>query len=344
LEGLGLKTVVTGGAGFIGSHLVRRLLDEGREVVIADDFSRGNRLNLLDLGIQTDCHNADLRDLAQTLKVIQGAETVFHLAARIGNVEALHSSETSELEALQTNLVIDANVFRACLMNRVKRLVYASSTAVYPMYRQYRSDVVLSEDDLRLRQRQQFPAPGSDAPDIGVIDPDGGYGWAKLIGEVQLGWMSDIDISIARIFNIYGENGDLGETAHVIPSLIRKAILYPKVEFVVWGDGKQSRDFLYVSDCVEALLSLEEKASNPAPIVNIGSDKPITIGALAEKIVRLSGKDAQIKYDPTKPVGPISRTADISQARARLGWQPRVSIDEGLKRTYAWVEKRMKKA
>ena len=175
-----------------------------------------------------------------------------------------------------------------------------------------------------------------------IVDPDGGYGWAKVMGEIQLGWMKGIDIGIARIFNIYGENQDLGEAAHVVPALIRKAILYPKEEFIVWGDGKQSRDFLYASDCADALLKLEEKASNPPITINVGSDKTVTIGLLAEKIVKLSGKYIKVVYDPTKPVGPRSRTADITKAKALLKWKPRIDLDEGLRRTYAWAEKTVK--
>lgn len=318
-----MKTVVTGGAGFIGSHLVKRLIDQGRDVVIASDFSRGDKNNLKDLGIKIDCHVVDLRDFAQTSRVIQGAETVFHMAARIGSIDYLHGSSLSELEAVQTNLVIDTNVFRACQENKVRRLVYASSAAVYPIDLQQSPNVVMSEETLSYN------------------NPDGGYGWAKLIAEVQLSWMKDIDIGIARIFNVYGENSVLRGSAHVIVDLIRKAILYPKEKFVVWGDGKQSRDFLYVSDCVDALLRLEELASNPPVVVNIGSGKTVSIGTIAKKIASLSGKGMDIIYDVTKPVGPLSRTADISKAKALLDWQPKVSLDSGLKRTYSWVQRRL---
>lgn len=326
-----LKTVVIGGAGFIGSNLARALLDRGGEVLIADDFSRGNRLNLSDLGIQADCQEVDLRDLSQALEITKEAETVFHLAARVGSLDWLHGSETAELEALQTNLLIDTNTFRACIQNKVKKIIYASSVSVYPIHLQNRHDVVFTEDDC------QIPTEGSETP---IINPEGGYGWAKLLGEIQLSWMKGVEIGIARIFNIYGENGDLGKTSQVVPSLIRKAICYPTEEFIVWGDGKQSRDFLYVSDLVDALLKLEEKASNPPVVVNLGSDKAIPIGELAEKIVKVSGKDIEMRYDTSKPAGPTSRTADITKARALLGWQPRVSLEEGLKRTYTWAAKR----
>ncbi|MDD5037925.1 MAG: NAD-dependent epimerase/dehydratase family protein [Dehalococcoidales bacterium] len=318
-----MKTVVTGGAGFIGSHLVKRLLDQGREVVIADDFSRGSKRNLLDLSIGIDCPKIDLRDFARASKAIRGAEVVFHLAARVGSLDYLHGSDLNELEALQTNLLIDTNVFKACLENKVKKLVYASSVSVYPIDLQQSANVTFSEESLR------------------YINPEGGYGWAKLLGEKQLGWMGNMKTGIARIFNTYGENGELGKTAHVITALMRKAIRHPKEKFIVWGDGKQSRDFLYVSDCIDALLKLEEKASSPPVIVNIGSDKPVTIGSLAKKIVTLSGKDIRTEYDPTRPVGPISRTADIRRAKALLGWEPGVEMAEGLRRTYTWAEKRL---
>jgi len=314
---------VTGGAGFIGSHLARRLVDEGREVVVADDFSRGSVRNLLDSGVRIECPKIDLRNYGRALGVVEGAGVVYHLAARVGSVEYLHGSELAELRTLQDNLVIDVNVFRACVEAGVEKIIYASSVSVYPIDMQQKPGVVLSEDDLS------------------YYNPEGGYGYAKLLGEIQLGWMRDMDIGIARIFTAYGPSEPLDETAHVVPALIRKAVMYPEEGFVVWGSGDQTRSFMYVSDCVEALIRLEEKASNPPIIVNVGSDEEVLIKVIAEKIVEMSGKGIEIRYDLTKPVGPVSRTANIRRAKALLGWQPRVSLDEGLKRTYLWAEKRL---
>ena len=162
------------------------------------------------------------------------------------------------------------------------------------------------------------------------------------MGEIQLSWVKDMDIGIARIFNVYGENEAADENAHVVPALIQKAIGYPSNEFIVWGDGNQSRDFLYVSDAIDALLRLEEKASHPPTIVNIGSHVAVPISALAEEIVKISGKNMSIKYDPSKPVGPISRTADTSRTRALLEWSPKIDLADGLKRTYTWLDKGMR--
>jgi nucleoside-diphosphate-sugar epimerase len=319
-----VKIAVTGGAGFIGSNLVKKLLDKGHDVVIIDDFSRGNELNLRDLKIDTEIRCIDLRNYELTLQRIKGVDVVFHLAARVGSIDYLHDNNWNELEALQSNLLIDANVFRACLENGVKKLVYASSVAVYPIETQDKSEVTFSEESLT------------------HFNPEGGYGWAKLMGEIQLGLMEGTDIGIARIFNVYGENSALDKSSHVVTSLIRKAIRYPQEKYIVWGNGQQTRDFLYVSDCVEALTKLSGKLAKAPLIVNIGSDKAIKISMLAEKIARISGKDMEIIYDTTKPMGPLSRTSDNRQARALLDWEPKVSLDEGLKRTYTWEEKRLK--
>ncbi len=329
-----MKTVVTGGAGFIGSHLVRRLVDNGRDVAIASDFSRLGFENLNGLDVRksdVEVRDADLAHYSQASMAVYGADTVFHLAARVGSLEYLHGTETAELEALQQNLAIDANVFRACLEKGVKKLVYASSVAVYSMGSQSGHQAVFKEGDLDLSQDQ-----------TAAFAPDGGYGWSKLMGEIQLGWTKSLNVGIARIFNIYGINEPIQEKkAHVIGDLIRKVILLEGDTLSVYGDGKQSRDFVYVSDCVEALLKLEQKASSPPITANVGSGQAVSIGTLAEKIVEVSGKKLNIVFDTTKPVGPVSRTADMTNAKTRLGWKPQISIDDGLQSTYEWVEKQL---
>lgn len=318
-----MKTLVTGGAGFIGAHLVRTLVRSGRTVLVADDFSRGRRDRLEDLDVEV--HEIDLRDYREAQSLFRGVHTVFHLAARVGSVWFLHENEDAELEALQTNLALDGSVFRACRLHGVRTIVYASSVSVYPIRRQITDDVVFAERDATW------------------AEPDGGYGWAKVLGEIQLGWMTKLNVGIARLFNVYGEGEEPDENAHVVPSLIRKAILYPEVEFRVWGDGRQKRDLIYVEDVVEALVRLEEVASNPPVTINLGSGTPLDIRTIVEKIICISGKLITPVFEPRALVGPRSRAADITAAKRLLDWEPRVPIDEGLRRTYAWVEEKVGK-
>jgi nucleoside-diphosphate-sugar epimerase len=311
------RTVVTGGAGFIGANLVRALLKRGREVVAADVVSSSKNLQ----GLPITVLRADLRDFNEARKVIQGSDCVYHLAARVGGVGYLHGTQTAELDALQSNLAIDVNVMRACVECQVQKIIYLSSAAVYPI-------------DLQQRQGAHFAEE-----DVAPINPEGGYGWAKLIGEINLDLAESCKSGIARVFNAYGEYSELGKSAQVIPALIRKAINYPTEPFIVWGDGTPTRNFIYIHDCINALLKLEEHASYPPLKVNIGNPtEPVTIKQLAETIISVTGKKIEMTFDPTKPLGPISRTPDIKKAEQELDWKPETRLKEGLERTYKWAE------
>ena len=335
------KTIVTGGVGFIGSHLVKKLIEDGREVVVIDDLSSGSLENLFDLGLKSsnfEFKKLNLTDYRQTLEALKEGETVFHLAARIGGIKFLHGSEFAELLALQENLAIDSNVFRACQKRKIKKIIYPSSSAIYPLEKQYSLGAVFNEDDLKLEPNTQDPKFRFKTS----INPDGGYGLAKLLAEIQLNLMKEARVGIARIFNVYGENEPFGERAHAVSDLIRKSINYPKEEFIVWGDGNQCRDYVYVSDCVDSLIKIEDKISETSPLtVNIGSGKATSIKEIVEKVIEFSGKNITSVYDSKKPVGPLSRTADITRAKQLLNWQPKVSLEDGLKRTYLWIQKKI---
>jgi len=338
-----MKTVVTGGAGLIGSHLVKKLLEQGREVVVIDDLSSGQieKLETLDIDPKDIAfEQVDLRDHKNALKAINGADTVFHLAARIGGIKYLHGDENSELTAWRENLLIDSSVFKACQECGVKKVIYASSSATYPTEKQYLPGTILSEKDLVLDLQAKDPKFLFDLR----VNPDGGYGFAKLLGEMQLNLSTGFRSAMARIFNVYGINEPLDERSHAISDLIRKAMFYPEKGFTIWGDGNQTRDYLYVSDCAEAFLKLEEKISgdyNGPLALNIGSGRGTPIREIAETAIRISGKKIEPEYDLSKPVGPISRTADMSKTKAVLGWEPKISIAEGLEKTYRWIEEKI---
>lgn len=290
-----MRILVCGGHGFLGGCLVTRLRKDGENVTVP---------------------NGDLRDYNYTLWMIKRSDIVYHLAAIVGGEKYLHGSDYAELSTMQANIVIDANVFRACLEAKVKRIIYTSSCAVYPMRRQQFLGTIFSEEDSK------------------IVEPDGGYGWSKVIGENQLSFMQNV--GIIRPFNIYGIGEPLDEHSHVVSDLIRKAIAYPAKKFEVFG-GQQTRDFVYVDDCVDALISLEKKVGSSPIILNIGSGRATSIKELAEKIIEISGKDITPEYIEI-PIRQYSRTADISKAKEVLSWEPRISLDEGLRRTYEWIK------
>jgi GDP-D-mannose 3', 5'-epimerase len=320
------RVAVTGGAGFLGSHIVRRLVADGHEVSIVDDFSSGLVQNLTDLGVERRCARGDLRDYRFAKASLRGAETVYHFAAEVGSVSYLHGSNAQELAAMQSNLVIDANVFKACLENGVKTVIYASSVSVYPFDEQLGSDTRFREEDTERK-----------------VNPEGGYGWSKYIAERQLALMPGTSYGAARIFHAYGKNIYLRpDRSQVIASLIRKALRYPKEEFVVWGDGSQRRCFVYIDDAIDALMRLERHVREQGSlVVNVGSTEETTVRELAERVVALSKKDISMKFDLSKPTGALNRTPDLTRAKQVLGWRPTTRFSNGLETTFEWARGRL---
>jgi GDP-D-mannose 3', 5'-epimerase len=319
------RVAVTGGAGFLGSHIAARLMAKGDEVTVIDDFSAGSVQNLRDVGAILRAVKGDLKDYAFARRSLRRADVVFHFAAEVGSVQYLHGSAENELAAMQANLVIDANVFRACLENRVKTIIYASSVSVYPFDLQQGGEAPFKEDDSER------------------VNPEGGYGWSKVVAEKQLSLMPGVRSGVARIFHAYGKNIYLNpDRSQVIGSLIRKAIRFPREDFVVWGDGNQRRCFVYIDDALDGLFALwshVEKKGNLT--VNIGSTEEVTVLELARRVVALSGKDIKVKFDPTKPKGALNRVPDLGRAKRTLGWSPKVSFGDGLPKTYDWALSRL---
>lgn len=316
MEWKGKKVLVTGGAGFIGSHLAERLLKLGAKVYIADNFSRGKKKNIESFLNKIHLYTVDLTNLENCLLTTKNIDYVFHLAASVGGIQYIRKEN---VEGSTPSLLMNTNMLQAAVRNKVKRFLFTSSACVY------------REKSLKLNQfkeKEAFPA-----------NPATTYGWAKIVGEIQCkSYYVDYGIktSVVRIFNCYGERENLDPRwSHVIPSLIRKAIFYPKEEFKLFGDGRQERAFLYVQDCVEGLVLAIEKIEDGDP-VNLGSEEVISIGGLAKKIIKLSGEDMDIKYDLSGPQGTRRYCADTSKMKKVLGWSPKIPLDEGLRRIYGW--------
>jgi len=267
-----------------------------------------------------------LRDYQFAKESLRRAETVFHFAAEVGSVSYLHGSNARELAAMQSNLVIDANVLKACLENGVRTVIFASSVSVYPFDEQLGSHVQFREEDSERK-----------------VNPEGGYGWAKYIAEKQLALMPGVSYGVARIFHAYGKNIYLKpDRSQVIASLIRKAVRYPAEGFVVWGDGSQRRCFVYIEDALDALMRLEKHAVERGNLtVNVGSTEETTVRELAERVIRLSKKDIPLKFDDSKLTGALNRMPNLDRAKRVLGWSPTTSFSKGLEETFDWAKGRL---
>jgi len=318
------KVLVAGGAGLIGSHIARTLLNEGAKVTIADNLSGGSIKNIDDVKNKVLFVSADLRKGSECKGLTKGKDYVFQFAANMGGIGYITAVGA---DIMRDNILINTNMLQAALENKVGGYFYSSSACVYPEYRQ--NDVSVTP----LKESDALPA-----------DPDQFYGWEKLITEKLCeAYQKDysMNIRIARFHNVFGEvyTAFDKEKGKAPCHIILKALRYPEQDFVIWGDGKQTRSFLYIDDCIEGVLKLiESKYQKP---VNIGSDRLVTIDELARIVIKISGKDITIKHDLSKPQGVRGRNADLTLVRKEVGWEPKISLEEGLRRTYEWAKARI---
>jgi nucleoside-diphosphate-sugar epimerase len=317
------KVLVTGGCGFIGSHLVRRLVRLGARVSVADSLVRGSLTNLSDGPDSVQLTWCDLTDQKACLKVCANVDTVFHLASRVGGISYYLQRPG---EVITDNVMMDALMLRAALACGVERYVYASSAHVYPIGCQ------LTPDAPPMREDHALPA-----------EPHLSYGWAKLIAEKQLEYLVEegvpIRAAILRLAGVYGENQDADlEGGSAIPVFIRRAIEYPKRKpFVILGTGQETRSYCYVEDVVDALLLAGQKLEERCILgpLNIGSEERIKIQDLAGEIVAISGKEIEVVNDLSHPTSIWAQIPDCSRASEELdGWRPKTPLRDGLTRVY----------
>jgi nucleoside-diphosphate-sugar epimerase len=315
----GERVLVTGGASFIGSHLVELLVAQGARVTVADDFSSGRLSHLARVAEDVEVLEGDLREPSFARIASRGIHTLFHLAAQHGGRGYI---DTHPVECT-SNMLLDHVVFSAAVAAGANRLVHASSACVYPVNLQA-SDAqrgLLREDD-------------ANFDESGKAFADGEYGWAKLMGELQLRAFHKqygVDAVAARIFTAYGEREN---ESHAVVALIAKAAArldpYP-----IWGDGRQTRNFTYVRDTVCG-LALAGRLSGDQ-VLNVGSSQHRTILELLDVIFRhLAWRPSDLDYQLDKPVGVRSRASDNSRIRALTGWEPDTALPEGVGRTIDW--------
>jgi nucleoside-diphosphate-sugar epimerase len=321
----GARVLVTGGASFIGSHLVELLLANGASVTVADDLSSGRLANLAGVIDAIDLRIGDLRDPTHAHSTCRRQEIVFHLAAAHGGRGYIDSHPVE----CCNNLLLDHVVFSQAAAAGTGRVVYASSACTYPTVLQddATSAHLLSEDECN------FDEPGK-------AFPDGEYGWAKLMGELQLRAFHKevgMDAIACRIFTAYGERENM---SHAVIALIAKALA--KLDpFPIWGEGTQTRNFTSVGDTVMG-LALAGLALTGFDTMNVGRPVHTSVNELIEEIFEVTGfRPACIERQTAMPVGVKARAADCTKSERLLGWSPSVPVRVGLERTVEWCRKEL---
>jgi len=317
------RVLVTGGASFIGSHLVDRLIELGANVTVVDDLSSGKKENLEQSWKKIKFHQMDLEYIHkdEIQNIFKDQERIFHLAAVHGGRGFI----TTHPADVNSNFSIDHHVFEHCLNSNMENLVFASTACVYPTKLQNEIG-----SDYNLRETDSDPTNLDD-----FMSADIEYGWGKLMSEMQLHSFQKqygLKSCPVRFVTAYGPREN--ET-HAIIAFIYKAL--EKMDpYEIWGDGQQERDFTFVKDIVSGTILASEKITDCTPI-NLGTGKKYKIIDVVEMICNVIGwHPDSFKFNTSKPVGALSRALDNSRAKELLGWEPEYSLEKGLHETIEW--------
>ncbi|MBX9634307.1 MAG: NAD-dependent epimerase/dehydratase family protein [Magnetospirillum sp.] len=315
----GKRVAVTGGGGFIGSHVVEQLLALGAEIVVPSRM--GGSTHLAHLAGKVEFRRADLSDDASCRQAIAGTQVVMHLAADVAGLSYNMAHPASIFDA---NMRMGLSVLAASRAVAVERVLVCSSACVYPRF-------------------CSVPTPEEEGFRDEPEPSNAGYGWSKRMLEflgAQYAREFGLPVAIARPYNAYGPRDTFDpERSHVIPALIRKALEAENGVLKVWGDGKASRSFVYVDDFARGLIEVAARYAQADP-VNIGADEEVTIGETAGLVAGLVGerigRPLRLEFDASAPSGQPRRHCDTSKAERLLGFTARVGLSEGLARTIDW--------
>lgn len=317
---------VTGAGGFIGGHLVNRLIKDGYRV-IAIDIKPANKWwqtnysanNWYGMSVVDFCNSHD--------KLIKKSDVVFHLAADMGGLGYItYNNVKCMRSAVSTSILLDT-------LEAGQRFFFSSSAVVYPEFLQDEPDVTALSEDMA------YPAQPSE----------GGYGWEKLFSEQLCHWHRverAVDTRVARFHNIYGTHGSWNDGREKAPAaMCRKVAEYAegkKIDVEIWGDGLQTRSFTYIDDCIEGILKVTFNEKTITPI-NVGSSELVTINELARTAGRAAGiEDLPLHYSSSQPQGVRGRNSDNTLAKAVLSWEPTTPLSVGIEKTYSWIYDQVK--
>ena len=314
------RVLVTGAGGFIGHHLVKALKSDGHWVRGVDIKHPQFEASSAD-----EFEVRDLRDWREALEATRHITHVYDLAADMGGIGYITAKFA---DIARNNVLTNAHLLEASRTNGVQRFLFASSACVYPGFRQRQSDVT------PLREEDAMPA-----------DPEPGYGWEKLFTEQLCRYyFRDYGFStrIVRFHNVYGPLGTYDGGKEKAPAAIcrKVALAEDGGSIEIWGDGAQTRSFLYISDCIEGLLRL--MASDYAEPLNLGTETMVSVDQLVDLVCEIAGKKLHKLHNPEKPQGVRGRNSDNSRLRAVLGWEPLTPLRKGLTITYRWIEEELR--
>lgn len=310
------KVLVTGGSGFIGSHVSELLVKKSVKLTILDHIKKENIQSILD---KVELIDDDIDNPQVAFKVCQDKDVVINMAAGIGGIEY---NQTHQGSILRDNLLIVCNMIEAARLAKVERFLQVSSACVYPR------DAII-------------PTPEEEGQRGEPEPTNGGYGWGKRMGELLSKYYAQqykMKIGIVRPYNCYGPRDHFDpKISHVIPALIKR-VFDGEDPLVIWGSGNQTRAFLYVEDLAKGILLATEKYCAADPI-NLGTDEEVSIKELVNMILKLSNQKRKIIFDIARPDGSPRRNSDNRKAKKTIGFKAKTKFVEGLKKTIDWYKK-----
>ena len=315
------KILICGAGGFIGGHLTSKLM-ENNTLVCADIKPYENWFQPFD---ENKNYSLDLKEYENCLKATEGVKYVYNLACNMGGMGFI---ENNKAECM-LSVLVNTNLLRACLKNKVERYFYSSSACVYNASKQKKTFI-----------------PGLKETDAYPADPEDGYGWEKLFSERMCRHFTEdfgLDTRVVRYHNIYGPFGTFDGGREKAPAALCRKIIESKLnkskKIDVWGDGEQTRSFLYIDDCLKGTMDVFEK--NYTDPINVGSEEQVSINQMIEIIEGIANYKVEKNYQLDKPKGVRGRSSNNELVKKETGWEPKLSLKQGLEKTYAWIYKQL---